>query len=254
LGTGQAYAQTCHWNGTSPFCSGACGDNESEKLRSRVGSGGIQNLESTNPFGADCFTGTKVLCCSSPGRSCRWDGTAPFCDGGCRAGEERATPPDGSTSGMPCLTGSKAFCCRTTTLPPVLQPLEPAPPARPPAAPTGCHIPQASTPRCGFVDIECDRPLPVADEIVVGGSARVKVFRIVSELGLINAEYSDEGETTLSVCARGKGGVACGNRFSVSLGPTSCPTPPARPVCQSGFKPCPLKGCIPAGDHCDLPQ
>ncbi|HEY5802025.1 MAG TPA: hypothetical protein VIT92_17510 [Burkholderiaceae bacterium] len=109
-----AQSQTCRWDGTAPFCSGECGDGETEKTRASAGSGGVQNLESSNPFGGDCATGSKALCCRTPGRSCRWDGTAPFCDGECRSGETAAEPPAGSSSGKACVTGSKAYCCRST--------------------------------------------------------------------------------------------------------------------------------------------
>jgi hypothetical protein len=117
LAAEHAVAQVCRWDGTAPFCSGECGDSETEKFRSDVRSGAVQNMESSNPFGADCATGSKALCCKTPGRTCRWDGTAPFCDGECKKGETTATPPEGSSSGSACWTGSKTYCCRVTTNP-----------------------------------------------------------------------------------------------------------------------------------------
>ena len=66
------------------------------------------------PFGDACATGSKALCCQVPGRVCRWDGTAPFCDGGCRNGETEAQPPPGSSGGEACGTGSKVYCCHST--------------------------------------------------------------------------------------------------------------------------------------------
>lgn len=66
----------------------------------------------TNHFGSACLTGSKALCCKT-GSTCRWDGTAPFCDGSCRAGEAPAQPPPGSSSGASCWTGSKVYCCGT---------------------------------------------------------------------------------------------------------------------------------------------
>jgi hypothetical protein len=39
------------------------------------------------------------------------DGTAPFCNGGCRGGESPSPPPPGSDSGAGCWTGSKVYCC-----------------------------------------------------------------------------------------------------------------------------------------------
>lgn len=110
-----ARAQSCRWDGTAPFCGGECGDGETEMNRSSVGSGGVPRLPSTNPFGQDCATGSKAYCCKTPGRTCRWDGTAPFCDGGCRRGETNATPPENVSPGKACLTGSKVYCCRVTT-------------------------------------------------------------------------------------------------------------------------------------------
>lgn len=111
-----ARAQECRWDGTSPFCGGACGPNETELTRL----GGIPDfwvppfVNQNPPFGANCLTGTKALCCKTRGRSCRWDGTAPFCDGECRQGETASTPPAGSSSGSACWTGSKVYCCSST--------------------------------------------------------------------------------------------------------------------------------------------
>lgn len=112
-----ASAQSCHWAGTAPFCSGACGGNETELTRL----GGIPDfwvppfVNVNPPFGSNCATGTKALCCVTPGRSCHWDGTAPFCAGSCGSGETPSQPPAGSSSGAGCWTGSKAYCCRSNT-------------------------------------------------------------------------------------------------------------------------------------------
>ena len=106
-------AQSCHWDGTAPFCSGSCGANETEITRL----GSIPDfwvppfVNQNPPFGSNCVTGTKALCCSTPGRSCRWDGTAPFCSGSCHGDETQVSPPDGSSSGASCWTGSKVYCC-----------------------------------------------------------------------------------------------------------------------------------------------
>lgn len=108
----EASAQ-CRWDGTSPICNGSCGGGEEEMTRLGTWPGHwtppIVN-PGTNPFGATCVTGSKALCCRT-GRTCRWDGTAPFCDGGCRSDEVEATPPSGSSSGSSCWTGSKVYCC-----------------------------------------------------------------------------------------------------------------------------------------------
>jgi hypothetical protein len=108
-----AAAQSCRWDGTAPFCSGSCGANESELTRL----GSIPDfwvppfVQENPPFGANCATGSKALCCSTPGSSCRWDGTAPFCSGSCRGDEVQVNPPPGSSSGASCWTGSKVYCC-----------------------------------------------------------------------------------------------------------------------------------------------
>ena len=111
-----ANAQTCHWAGTAPLCSGECGGNETEVTRlDAIPDFWVPPFVNQNPsFGSNCVTGTKALCCSTPGRTCRWDGTAPFCNGGCRADETQADAPPGSSSGSACWTGSKVYCCSST--------------------------------------------------------------------------------------------------------------------------------------------
>lgn len=70
-------------------------------------------VTSNPPFGENCATGTKALCCKAP-TTCRWDGTAPFCAGSCGPGETQTQPPEGSSSGASCWTGSKVYCCSST--------------------------------------------------------------------------------------------------------------------------------------------
>ena len=113
-----AIAQTCRWDGTAPFCDGECGSNETEVTRlDGIPAFWVPPFVNVNPpFGSNCATGTKALCCNTPGRTCRWDGTAPFCDGECRNGETQADPPPGSSSGSSCVTGSKVFCCHTNVV------------------------------------------------------------------------------------------------------------------------------------------
>jgi DNA-binding transcriptional regulator of glucitol operon len=108
----QAAAQTCRWDGTGPFCDGACSGGESEVTRAAT-SPGSPPAYNGPVFGSACATGTKAFCCSSPGRTCRWDGTAPFCDGSCRGDETQAEPPAGSSPGRQCVTGSKVYCCHS---------------------------------------------------------------------------------------------------------------------------------------------
>lgn len=63
----------------------------------------------------------------TPNAKCRWDGTAPFCDGACSSGEvfsgaasndERAAQFTGQMAGQrfgeSCATGTKAWCCILT--------------------------------------------------------------------------------------------------------------------------------------------
>ena len=112
-----ATADSCRWDGTAPFCSGECGSGETEVTRlDAIPSFWVPPFVNVNPpFGSGCATGTKALCCSTPGRSCRWDGTAPFCSGSCRAGETPSPPPPGSSGGSACWTGSKVYCCSSNT-------------------------------------------------------------------------------------------------------------------------------------------
>jgi hypothetical protein len=123
LDSSLAEAQSCRWDGTAPLCNGQCGSNETEITRlGSIPDFWIPPFVSQNPnFGSNCTTGTKALCCATPGHSCRWDGTAPFCAGECRRGERQSSPPPGSSSGSGCLTGSKVYCCSTTSS--VSQPL-----------------------------------------------------------------------------------------------------------------------------------
>ena len=101
--------QTCRWDGTAPYCEGSCRHNESEIWRKSTSSG--PPGDNTPPFGDACAFGSKAFCCTTPGLTCRWDGTAPFCDGGCGPGEQQSTPPAGANSGKSCVTGSKVYCC-----------------------------------------------------------------------------------------------------------------------------------------------
>ncbi len=74
------------------------------------------------------------LCCMPPPKpvfgttpdfdflACRWDGTAPFCNGRCPQGTlNKALSKDGKGMGRfaeyfgkPCVTGFKALCCEST--------------------------------------------------------------------------------------------------------------------------------------------
>lgn len=109
-----AVAQTYRWDGTAPFCSGECNSNEIEITRATSPPGSPPAYNGPQ-FGSACATGTKALCMTSVGRYCRWDGTAPFCSGACEGNESPAEPPQNSTSGRECVTGSKVYCCATVT-------------------------------------------------------------------------------------------------------------------------------------------
>jgi len=113
LGTPLAAAQTLRWDGTAPFCSGECRANETEIGRlGSIPDFWVPPFVNQNPsFGANCLTGSKALCLSTPGHTCRWNGTAPFCNGSCSPGETQTNPPPGSYSGSTCWTGSKVYCC-----------------------------------------------------------------------------------------------------------------------------------------------
>ena len=112
----QATAQTdCRWDGTAPSCDGECGAGESEITRLGFLPGGYPPYYYGPDFGKPCVTGTKALCCKTPGTTCRWDGTAPFCDGECAPGETKTQPPAGSSGGKACWSGSKVYCCSHTS-------------------------------------------------------------------------------------------------------------------------------------------
>ncbi|KAE9972930.1 hypothetical protein EG328_003572 [Venturia inaequalis] len=118
--TGDVIQADCYWDGTAPFCAGACGPGYQECGRSASGGG------------QPCVTGTKAMCCSQscpamqftePARvqppkeevvealgSCYWEGTAPFCGGSCSKGYNECARSD-TGDGESCVTGSKALCC-----------------------------------------------------------------------------------------------------------------------------------------------
>src|SRR5947209_3676687 len=107
--------QTCRWDGTAPICDGSCRHNESEIWRKATSSG--PPGDNTPPFGDACAFGSKAFCCTTPGLTCRWDGTAPYCDGSCGGGETQSQPPGGANSGEACWTGSKVYCCHRDEFP-----------------------------------------------------------------------------------------------------------------------------------------
>src|SRR5262249_20438219 len=106
-----AQGTDCHWEGTAPWCNGECGSGESERTRASS-SPGAPPVYYGPDFGHSCTFGSKALCCKTPGGgSCRWDGTAPFCDGKCESFEHQGQPPDGGSAGRECASGSKVYCC-----------------------------------------------------------------------------------------------------------------------------------------------
>jgi len=124
-------------------------------------------------------------------------------------------------------------------------------PPPPPLAPTGCRIEGAA--RCGFVDFQCNVPLPTDEIVVAGGNIEIQVFRVVPELGLINAKYFGEGDSEVAVCARNQGGARCSNRFTTTFGPTFCPKPIVIPRCPPGLRLCENR-CIGPKEPCNLKQ
>src|SRR6266567_162328 len=107
-------AGDCRWDGTAPACDGSCNEDETEVTRSATQPLGVPPLYYGDHFGDACATGTKAYCCKAAGISCRWDGTAPFCNGSCKSGEKEGQPPPGSSSGRECVSGSKTYCCHST--------------------------------------------------------------------------------------------------------------------------------------------
>lgn len=105
---------TCRWRGRAPFCNGKC-----EK-------GEVQVASDTSATGAECWTGHKVLCCTSTASDsaigqCKWEGSAPFCGKHGRVGEhagcdesdryEETFDSLGSGGESYCFSGYKSFCC-----------------------------------------------------------------------------------------------------------------------------------------------
>jgi hypothetical protein len=58
--------------------------------------------------GDKCATGTKAYCCLVHDTIIR--GTAPFCNGKCKEGEENFGDVDHGPDGKPCATGKAAIC------------------------------------------------------------------------------------------------------------------------------------------------
>ena len=67
------------------------------------------------------FPPNSDLCAKGTQLRCRWDGTAPFCDGGCSPGEiemdhgydqNHVMHQEDTGFGKSCSTGNKVYCCR----------------------------------------------------------------------------------------------------------------------------------------------
>jgi hypothetical protein len=126
----------------------------------------------------------------------------------------------------------------------------------PPQAPTGCRS-ESDTASCGFISVRCNAPLPVADEIfigVLGTGPLILVYRVVSDIGLVSAEYTGEGTAQLSVCATNPPAQArCSDRFAVTFGPSFCPNPPPPPSpCPAGEVVCPPHGTCTPSPQCEF--
>ncbi|WP_089170246.1 CAP domain-containing protein [Azotobacter chroococcum] len=121
-----------------------------------------------------------------------------------------------------------------------------------PEAPDGCRIPMASPPTCGGIDIECNAPLAAATIFIAHNAGfTMPIYRVAHDIGLINAEYSGEGDTVLAVCAKNTSGMRCSNAVAATLGPTFCPGPPPSPrICPEGSRICRGK-CISFNTRCD---
>ncbi|GFF87212.1 chitotriosidase-1 [Aspergillus udagawae] len=105
---------TCQWRGGAPFCNGKCH------------SGEVQVSSDTSATGSECWTGHKVLCCTSTKSDagigqCKWEGSAPFCGKHGRVGEhygcdesdryEETYDSLGAGGEEYCFSGYKSFCC-----------------------------------------------------------------------------------------------------------------------------------------------
>lgn len=113
---------TCTWRGGAPFCNGVCH------------SGEVQVASDLSAGGSECWTGHKVLCCTSTSADqsagqCSWKGSAPFCGNpSCPAGQSTLTSDSVGAGGEEyCATGmfdavssshdtniplgSKTLCC-----------------------------------------------------------------------------------------------------------------------------------------------
>lgn len=101
---------TCTWRGSAPFCKGKCHDGEVEITSAVTGSG------------KPCWTGHKVLCCTSNTADeavgkCHWEGSAPTCSApfsqaACSNSRQALTYSTYGAGGENrCNTGSKSLCC-----------------------------------------------------------------------------------------------------------------------------------------------
>ena len=97
---------TCTWRGTPTFCKGKCK------------SGEVEVTSSTSGTGATCWSGHKVLCCTSTSSDaaigqCDWEGSAPICaapfsQASCSEGKKALTKSSSGAGGeQPCRIGSK---------------------------------------------------------------------------------------------------------------------------------------------------
>jgi trypsin len=127
----------------------------------------------------------------------------------------------------------------------------------PPVAPANCRT--DSDPKCGFVTVRCDAPLPIADRITVGvpspSGPIISTYRTVRDLGLIDSEYTGEGNAELRACSRNGEQASCSNRFAAAFGPSFCanPPPPTRP-CPAGEVQCPPTGACTPISQCEFPE
>ena len=102
---------TCTWRGSAPFCKGVCHDGE------------VEITSSTSGFANSCWTGHKVLCCTSRASDeavgkCHWEGSADACAGStfaqapCPAGRKSLTYSTYGAGGeQKCKRGYKSLCC-----------------------------------------------------------------------------------------------------------------------------------------------
>lgn len=123
----------------------------------------------------------------------------------------------------------------------------PSPPVTPPVQPKNCKV-IGSGGNCGGISFSCD-PYSAADTIfAVTGRAGVAVTGGAPDIGLIVADYTNEGTDSVAICAKRAGLALCAETIpDVKFGPRVCVNPPPVPRdCPVGYRRC-QGACRPSG-------